>query len=164
MGPLTQLFAHQLKQLRKFIDVHDQLTYPFPLKAGNNSSSETQRGRYLLGGEGKSKRAGKCAPLFPPIQTFSLPQVRSLRSVAVLVGRAQVIKAGEGRETARRLRREQRETASKDGGLFWVVRTPAYGSFRLDQNVRPSIKYLVISNGRVPRDWTNHLRKTKSKY
>ena len=44
MGPLTQLFAHQLKQLRKFIDVHDQITYPFPLKAGNNSSSETQRG------------------------------------------------------------------------------------------------------------------------
>ena len=44
MGPLTQLFAHQLKQLRKFIDVHDQITYPFPLKAGKNSSSETQRG------------------------------------------------------------------------------------------------------------------------
>ena len=53
MGPLTQLFAHQLKQLRKFIDAHDQITYPFPLKAGNNSSSETQRGRYLLGGRGK---------------------------------------------------------------------------------------------------------------
>ena len=88
MGPLTQLFAHQLKQLRKFIDVHDQITYPFPLKAGNNSSSETQRGRYWLAGEAKSKRAGKCAPLFPPIQTFSRPQVRSQRSVAVLVGRA----------------------------------------------------------------------------
>ena len=64
MGPLTQLFAHQLKQLRKFIDVHDQITYPFPLKAGNNSSSETQRGRYLLGGEGKSKRAGKWPEYF----------------------------------------------------------------------------------------------------
>ena len=32
---------------------------------------------------------------------------------------------------------------------FWVVRMPAYGSFRLDQNVSPSIKYLVISHRRV---------------
>ena len=31
----------------------------------------------------------------------------SLRSMAVLVGRAKMIKAGEGRETARRLGREQ---------------------------------------------------------
>ena len=36
-----------------------------------------------------------------------------------------------------------------DRGPFWVVRMPAYGSFRLDQNVCPSIKYLVISHGRV---------------
>ena len=29
----------------------------------------------------------------------------------------------------------------------------AYGSFQLDQNVRPSIKYLVVFHGRVPTDW-----------
>ena len=34
----------------------------------------------------------------------------------------------------------------------------------MDQNVRPSIKYLLISHWIVPSDRTNHLRKTKSKY
>ena len=65
-----------------------------------------------------------------------------------------VIKACEDRETARRLGREQWETACMDGWPFWVVRMPAYGSFHLDQNVHPPIKYLVISYGRVPTDWT----------
>ena len=65
-----------------------------------------------------------------------------------------VIKACEDRETARRLEREQWETACMDGWPFWVVRMPAYGSFHLDQNVHPPIKYLVISYGRVPTDWT----------
>ena len=65
-----------------------------------------------------------------------------------------VIKACEDRETARRLGREQWETACMDRWPFWVVRMPAYGSFHLDQNVHPPIKYLVISYGRVPTDWT----------
>ena len=36
---------------------------------------------------------------------------------------------------------------------------PAYGSFQLDQNVRPSIKYLVISHGRV--QVTGHIFSTE---
>ena len=87
--------------------------------------------------------------------------------MAVLVGRANKprwAKEGEGSETARRLGREQRETTCPDWRPFWVVRMPAYGSFRLDQNVRPSIKYLIISHRRVPSDWTNLLDKTKSKH
>ena len=61
--------------------------------------------------------------------------------MAVLVGR-QVIKAGEGRETARRLGRKQLEKPpARTGGFFESVRTPAYGSFRLVRNVRLSIKY-----------------------
>ena len=75
-----------------------------------------------------------------------------------------VIKACKDRETARRLGREQWETACMDGWPFWVVRMPAYGSFHLNQNVHLPIKYLVISYGRVPTDWTNLLHKTKSKY
>ena len=51
---------------------------------------------------------------------------------------------GEGRETARRLGREQRETACKDGGLFWVVCTPAHGSFRLDMNIRLSRSFARV--------------------
>ena len=62
--------------------------------------------------------------------------------MAVLVGRTKYIKAGEGTETARRLGREQLEKLpARTGGLFESVRTPACGSFRLVQNVRPSIKY-----------------------
>ena len=56
---------------------------------------------------------------------------------------------------------EDRETArilGRTGGFFGSVPTPAYGSFRLVQNVRPSIKYF----GNLP--WESHLRKTKSKY
>ena len=87
--------------------------------------------------------------------------------MAVLVGRANKpgwAKEGGGSETARRLGREQRKTACPDWRPSWVVRMPAYGSFRLDQNVRPSIKYLLISHGRVQSDWTNLLHKTKSKH
>ena len=40
-----------------------------------------------------------------------------------------VINACEDRETARRLGREQWETACMDRWPFWVVRMPAYGSF-----------------------------------
>ena len=65
-----------------------------------------------------------------------------------------VIKACEDWETARRLGREQWETACLDGWPFWVLRMPAYWLFHLDQNVHPPIKYLVISYGRVPTDWT----------
>ena len=50
--------------------------------------------------------------------------------------------------------KKQRETACSDWRPFWVVRMPAYRSCRLDQNVCPSIKYLVISHGRFPTDWT----------
>ena len=52
----------------------------------------------------------------------------SLRRMAVLVGRAiKVIKAGEGRETARRLGREQLEKPpARTGGFFESVRTPAF--------------------------------------
>ena len=53
-----------------------------------------------------------------------------------------VLKAGEGRETARRLGREQLEKPPARTGVFFEsVHKPAYGSFRLVQNVRPSIKY-----------------------
>jgi len=55
-----------------------------------------------------------------------------------------VTTAGEGRETARRLGREQRETACKDGGLFWVVCTPAHWSFRLDMNIRLSRSFARV--------------------
>ena len=58
------------------------------------------------------------------------------------------------RETARRLGREQWETACLDRWPFWVVRMPAYGLFHLDENVHPPIKCLVISYWRVPTDWT----------
>ena len=63
-----------------------------------------------------------------------------------------VIKAGEGRETARRLGWGLRETACLDGRPFLIARMPVYRSFQLDQKVGPSIKYLVISDGRVPSD------------
>ena len=46
------------------------------------------------------------------------------------------------------------ETACSDWRPFWVVCMPAYRSCQLDQNVCPSIKYLVISHGRFPTDWT----------
>ena len=70
------------------------------------------------------------------------PVVFSLRSMAVLVGRAKLLKAGEGRENAGRLGREQLEKPpARPGGFFESVRTPAFGSFRLVQNVRASIKY-----------------------
>ena len=66
----------------------------------------------------------------------------SLRSMAVLVGRAKYIRVGEGRETARRLGREQLEKPpARTGGFFESVRTPAYGSSRLVWNVCLSIKY-----------------------
>ena len=51
--------------------------------------------------------------------------------------------------------KKQRETACSDWRPSWVVRMPAYRSCRLDQNVCPSIKYLEISHGRFPTDWTN---------
>ena len=57
---------------------------------------------------------------------------------------AQSYKGGRGQRTARRLGREQRETDCKDGGLFWVVCTPAYGSFRLNMNIRLSRSFARV--------------------
>ena len=37
---------------------------------------------------------------------------------------------------------------------FLTTPNAPYGLFHLDQNVHPPIKYLVISYGRVPTDWT----------
>ena len=68
-----------------------------------------------------------------------------------------MIKAGEGREAARRFGLEQLEKPpARTGGFFESVRTPAYGSFRLVQDVRPSIKYF----GNLP--WESFERLNKS--
>ena len=75
----------------------------------------------------------------------------SLRSMTVL--------AGEGRETARRLGREQLEKPpARTGGFLDSVRTPAYGSFRLVRNVRLSIKYF----GNLPWESFEGLNKSSA--
>ena len=66
---------------------------------------------------------------------------------------AQSNKGRQGQRNCKEIGREQWETACLDGWPFWIVRMPLYRSSQLDQNVHPSIKYLVISDVRVPSDW-----------
>ena len=53
------------------------------------------------------------------------------------------------------------KTACTDRGLF---RVGPYASVRIVPMFVHQSNILVISHGRVSRDWTNHCRKTKSKY
>ena len=71
-----------------------------------------------------------------------------LRSMAILVGRVKWYRRAVRREGAEKSQGDWGENNEKPparkGAFFESVRTPAYGSFRLNQIVRPSIKCLVI--------------------
>ena len=77
-----------------------------------------------------------------------------------------VIKACEDRETARRLGREQWETACMDGWPFWVVRMPAYGSFHAFGSECSPANQIFGNLLWESSNWLNNnlLHKTKSTY
>ena len=81
--------------------------------------------------------------------------VASLRSMAVLVALSN--KGGRGQKNREEIGAGANEKPpALTGGFFESVRMPAYGSFRLIQNARPSIKYF----GNFP--WESFERLNKS--